>query len=254
MNNLKPLVSILLPVHNAEKHLKGCLESLLNQSYKNIEIIAIDDKSSDKSAKILRSFKKLDKRLRVYQNVKRYGISLTLNRAARRVRGQLITVMGTEDTYLPTKIKKQVKFLQIHPDVVAVGTQCQFIDEAGKKLAKSDFPSQNHNIYASPLHGISMQFETVLINKMLLPKDIIKFKSNSFPFIYSDLMMKILPYGKFANLNEFLHSHRNHPGAYFTDLKTNLSSLFKLWIKSLTFYGYDFNRSFFTPLIRTKTS
>ncbi|PIY95157.1 MAG: hypothetical protein CO135_00405 [Candidatus Levybacteria bacterium CG_4_9_14_3_um_filter_35_16] len=254
MKNSKPLISILLPVHNAEKYLESCLNSLFNQSYKNIEIIAIDDKSSDRSAKILRSLKKQDKRLRIYQNVKRYGFSLTLNRATKRVKGQFIAVMGTEDAYLPTKIKKQVKFLQTHPDVVAVGTQCQFIDENGKKLAKSNFPAQNHNIYASPLHGISMQFETVLINKMLLPKDVIRFKSNFFPFIYSDLMMKILPYGKFANINEFLHFHRNRPEAYFSDLKHNISSLIKLWIKSLTFYDYDFNRSFFSPLIRTKTS
>ena len=162
--------------------------------------------------------------------------------------------MGTDDAYLTTKIKKQVNFLQNHPEVVAVGTQCQFIAENGKKLAKSDFPAQNHNIYASPLHGISMQFETVLFNRLMLPKDVIRFKSNSFPFIYSDLMMKILPYGKFANINEFLHLHRNHPEAYFSDLKRNISSLIKLWIKSLTFYGYNFNRSFFIPLIRTKTS
>jgi len=254
MKNPKPLVSILLPVHNAEKYLTNCLKSLFCQSYKNIEIIAIDDKSSDKSAKILRSLKKQDKRLRVYQNVKRYGISLTLNRAAKRAKGQFLTVMCTEDTCVPTKIKKQIKFLHTHPDVVAVGTQCQFITEAGKKLAKSNFPAQNHNIYASPLHGISMQFETVLINRMLLPKDVIKFKSNSFPFIYSDLMMKILPYGKFANINEFLHLHRNHPGVYFSDLKHNISSLIKLWIKSLTFYDYNLNRSFFSPLIKTKTS
>ncbi len=57
MNNPKPLISILLPVHNAEKYLSDCLNSLINQTYKNIEIVAIDDKSSDKSYKILHAFK-----------------------------------------------------------------------------------------------------------------------------------------------------------------------------------------------------
>ncbi|MFH1186547.1 MAG: glycosyltransferase family A protein [Candidatus Levyibacteriota bacterium] len=253
MNDLKkPLVSILLPVHNAEKYLASCVESLFTQSYSNIEIIAIDDKSCDKSLRVLRGLKKKDKRLRVYSNVKRYGLSLTLNRAMKRAKGQFVTIMNTEDTSISTRISKQIKFLTTHKEVVAVGTQCQFINNEGKKLAKSNFPAQNHNIYASPLHGISMQFETVLINRMLLPKDIIKFKSNLFPFIYSDLMIKILPYGKFANLNEFLHYHRNHPGAYFIDLKQNISSLFKLWLKSLTFYNYTLNRTFFFPLIKLR--
>ncbi len=248
----KPLVSILLPVHNAEKHLASCVESLFAQSYSNIEIIAIDDKSSDKSLKILRKLRKKDKRLKVYGNVKRYGISLTLNRAMKRAKGQFVTIMNSEDISISTKIGKQVRFLLSHPEVVAVGTQCQFINDEGKRLARSNFPAQNHNIYASPLHGISMQFETVLINRMLLPKDIIKFKSNLFPFVYSDLMMKILPYGKFANLNEFLQHHRNHPSAYFIDLKQNISSLFKLWLKSLTFYNYNLNKSFFSPLIKLR--
>lgn len=248
----KPLVSILLPVHNAKEHLASCIESLFAQSYSNIEIVAIDDKSSDKSLKVLKSLRRKDKRLKVYANVKRYGISLTLNRAIKRAKGQFITVVNSEDISISTKIGKQVRFLLSHPEVVAIGTQCQFINEEGKRVAKSNFPAQNHNIYASPLHGISMQFETVLINRMLLPKDIIKFKSNLFPFIYSDLMMKILPYGKFANLNEFLYHHRNHPSVYFSDLKQNISSLIKLWLKSLTFYNYNLNKTFFFPLIKLR--
>lgn len=247
----KPLVSILLPVHNDQDYLRSCIESLLKQGYGNMEIIAIDDKSSDKSLKILKSLKQ-DKRLKVYANIKRYGISLTLNRALRRAKGQFITIMDAEDVYSPRKISKQVRFLLENPQFVAVGTQCYFINEETKKIGKSQFPQENHNIYASPLHGINMQFETILINKNNLPKDLLKFKSNSFPFLYTDLFMKILPYGKYGNLNEFLHYHRNHPDIYFIDLKKNLRSLMKLWFKSVTFYDYSpIVRSFFAPLVKS---
>jgi len=248
----KPLVSILLPVHNDQSHLPSCLESLVKQTYKNIEIIAIDDKSFDKSIRILNSFKKTDKRLRIYKNIKRYGISMTLNRALKRANGEFITIMDAEDIYSPRKIAKQVRFLLENPQFAAIGTQCYFINNSTKKIGKSDFPQANRNVYSSPLHGINLQFESILINRNKLPKDLIKFKSDAYPFLYNDIFMKILPYGKFANLNEFLHYHRRHPDTYLLDLKTNIGSLIKLWVKSITSYDYSPTlRSFFAPIIRS---
>jgi glycosyltransferase involved in cell wall biosynthesis len=251
MKNTKPLISILLPVHNAGATLTECISSLLNQSYREIEIIAIDDFSSDKSSAILNSFKKIDKRLKIYKNVKRYGITVTLNRLAKKAKGSFIAFMDTDDVSSPNRLKKQLNFLLKNSDVVAVGSQCTFIDERGKKIGRSDFPTENSFIYQNPLHGISMQFETVLINKTLLPKDILKF-TNSNPFIYSDIFMKLMPYGKFANLKDFLHFHRNDPKIYLSDVKRNIISLVKLWIKSKALYDYQPPlRSFFSPLIKT---
>jgi glycosyltransferase involved in cell wall biosynthesis len=238
MKNQRPLVSILLPVHNSEKHLEECVNSLLSQSYKNLEIVAIDDKSSDNSFKILKQLRKLDKRLRINCNVKRYGISMTLNRALKKAKGQFITIMDADDVCLQTKIRKQVKFLTDNPEVAVLGTQCTFINEKNRKLGKSEFPEENHNIYAQPVHGISTQFETILINKFSLPKDLLKFKAESAPFIFNDLLLKILPYGKIANLNESLHFHRRHPDNYIQDLKKNVASLIKLGLKSVFLYKY----------------
>lgn len=248
MKKQKPLVSVLLPVHNNEEHLGVCVESILSQSYKNIEVIAIDDKSSDKSFKILKKLRKRDKRLRIYQNVKKYGFSLTLNRALKRAKGQFISVMEATDHCMTTKIRKQVKFLLHNEAISAVGTQCLFIDEKNRKIGKSEFPEENQNIYSTPLHGISMQFETLLINKFTLPKDLLRFKSNSYPFIYNDLVLKILPYGKIANLSEHLHFHRKHPDTYFNDLKKNFATFIKLSIKSILLYNYKPDFKNLTPI------
>lgn len=250
-NDRKPLISILLPVHNCEKYLEDSLGSLVKQSYRQIEIIVIDDKSSDNSLKILRSFAKKYKKVRVYRNIKRYGIVMTLNRLLRRAKGDFITFMSAKDISNRQRIKKQVEFLLGNHGVVAVGAQCRFVSNKGKIIGKSEFPKENQNIYASPLHGISMQFETVLINNTLLPKDLLCFKANSDHFIYSDVLMKLLPYGKFANLPQYLHHHRNDPKAYFEDLRAHSISLIKLWIKSIANYDYQLSiRSFFTPLIK----
>jgi glycosyltransferase involved in cell wall biosynthesis len=252
MKNTKPLISILLPVHNSAATLLECVTSLLNQSYKEIEIIAIDDFSSDNSRSILKSLKKIDSRLKIHKNVKRYGISVTLNRMVKLAKGSFIAFMDTDDISSPNRLKKQLNFLLKNPDVVAVGSQCTFIDDRNKKIGRSDFPTENSLIYQNPLHGISMQFETVLINKTLLPKDVLRFHTGSNPFIYSDMFMKLMPYGKFANLEDFLHFHRNDPKIYLSDVKRNIISLIKLWIKSKAMYDYTPPlRSFFSPLIKT---
>lgn len=248
----QPLISVILPVHNAADTISDCVSSLLSQSYKNIEILALDDFSKDSSYKILSSIRKKDKRLKIYKNVKRYKIAVTLNRLVKKAKGSYIAFMDTDDISSPNRLKKQLNFLLNNIDVVAVGSQCTFIDEKGKKIGRSDFPTQNSLIYQNPLHGISMQFETVLINKTLLPKDVLKFNVGSNPFIYSDIFMKLIPYGKFANLNAFLHYHRNDPKIYLSDVKRNIISLVKLWIKSKALYDYQPPlRSFFSPVIKS---
>lgn len=247
----KPLVSILLPVHNSGRFLNDCLTSLVKQSYRQIEIIAIDDKSSDNSLKILKAFAKKYKKVKVYKNIKRYGIVMTANRLLRRAKGDFITFMSAKDSVGRLKIKKQVEFLLGNQGVVAVGSQCRFMNDRGRLIGKSDFPKENQFIYQSPLHGISMQFETILINRTLIPKDLLCFKANSDHFIYSDVLLKLLPYGKFANLEQYLHYHRSDPKAYFGDLRIHLASLIKLWIRSIANYDYQLSvKSFFTPLIK----
>ncbi len=251
----KPLISVLIAVHNSGHHLSEALKSIQKQSYKNLEILAIDDFSSDNSYKILRGFAKKDKRFKVKRNVKRYGAGITLNRLINKAKGDFIVFMDAEDISAPERLKKQLLFLKNNPQVAAVGTQCYFIGRNDKRLGKSKFPVENQNIYQSPLHGISMQFETVMINKTILPKDVLRFHTKKNPFIYSDVFLKVLPYGKFANLSNFLHYHRNHPNEYFKDLRRNPASFVKLWIKSMALYNYSSPtktfRSFFAPIIKS---
>lgn len=248
----KPLISILVPVHNSASNLEECVRSIKKQSFRNLEIIAIDDFSSDKSYSILRKLKTKEKRLRIYRNVKRYGIAVTMNRLLSKAKGQYIAFADTDDLFTKNKLKFQLEFLEKKPEVAAVGTQCIFIDEKGRKIGRSKFPLESENINQNPLHGISMQLETVLINKTLLPKDILKFDTNSHPFLYSSIFIKILPYGKLANLKTALYLHRRHPQTYLTEIKRNIFSLIKLFIKSKAFYEYQSPiRSFFSPIIKS---
>src|SRR5579872_1515273 len=177
-DSTQPLISVLLPVFNIGHYLPNSLDSLLASSHTNLEIIAIDDFSKDDSWKILKLYKKYDKRIKIYRNVKHYGKALTLNRILRKAKGQFIAFTDGKDMVYKHKFKKQLAFLLKNPRVSAVGTQCTFINSMGKKTGVSSFAARD-GIYDRPLHGITIDFETTMVNRSTLPKDTLYFNPTS---------------------------------------------------------------------------
>lgn len=230
------LVSVLLPVFNSGHYLTDALDSILNSSYENIEIIAIDDFSKDDSWKVLKLYKQLDKRVKAYRNVKHYGKALTLNRLLRKAKGQYVVMMDGKDMVYKFKFQKQVKFLEENSKVTAVGTQCTFINANGKKTEASSYPLESERIYHKPLHGLSFDFETVMINRLTLPKDALYFNPQS-QILYSDMIMKLFPFGEVVNLPQLLQYRRAENPQRKTSL-TKIPSLVKLWVKSIDSYDY----------------
>jgi glycosyltransferase involved in cell wall biosynthesis len=249
------LVSVILPVCNAAPYLHECLESLLQQNYHNIEIIAIDDKSKDESYQVLKHFKNLDERVRVYRNKKRYGMSICYNRAIKKAKGQFITFMNPYDKNAVNRLKRQVKYLSENQKVVAVGTQVMHIDGKEKRLQTTNFPEKHEAIYQNFLRGLTMQFETVVINRFLLPKDLLKFTSNTYPFLYTEVFVKILQYGQFANISQALYYHRKYiseASMKLTKIKKGLT-MGKLWVKSVSEHDYRPSlRSLLEPQVTLK--
>jgi len=251
-SDIQPIISICLQVHNNAYFLPEALDSLLTQSLDNFEIIAIDDFSRDDSYKVLKAFRQIDKRLKVYKNVKHYGKAMTLNRALKRAKGQYIAFMDAEDILYKDRLKKQLSFLENNPKIVAVGTQCTFINESGKRLGKSVYPEDTQHIYNKPLHGISMQFETVMINKYNLPKDLLYFNTKEDALLYSDLFIKILAYGELTNLPDTLQYHRKHTDSY-PSLFKQLPNLLKVWTKYMADQEYNFSlRSLYTTFFKPR--
>ena len=251
-NQAKPLVSVILPVFKSEEFLTSCLESLSNQSYKNIEIIAVVDYLGDKSLKILKKYKKTEPKLRVYSNLQRYGLAPTLNRLVKLSKGQYIALMDPRAISMKGRISAQVSFMIKNPKVGAVGTQTRVLDKNNKKQIQTEFPCSHEEIYAKLLSGESMRFETALIDKTRLPKDVLKFKRNThYPFVYADVFMKIGLYKQLANLKENLIVTRiNESRKDLISIEKRLSFI-KLLFESTTLYQYKPSiRSLFAPLIK----
>ncbi len=248
MKQTNHIVSIILPVHNAGRFLRVSIESVLKQTYNNIEVIAIDDDSKDDSYRILKRFSREDKRFKAYRNKKRYGLAICLNRAVKRAKGQFIGFMDPTHVSARSRIKKQLNFLLKHPKVVAVGLQCKIIDHKNRHLGKTDFPTTHDDIYKMLPRGSSFAFETTLINKQLLPKDLLKFTSSAYPFVYTQVFMQFMQYGLLANLVDYLHSYRKTTIKTYKELRKvdHWLSYIKLWLTSIAQYQYRPSlRSFF---------
>jgi glycosyltransferase involved in cell wall biosynthesis len=123
----KPLVTVLMPVYNAERFLSEAIDSILNQTLTNFEFLIIDDGSSDSSLQIIRSYN--DPRIRLIQNEKNMGISATLNKGINLASADLIARMDADDISYPERLQKQYDYLSSHPDCALLSTQARVVTE-----------------------------------------------------------------------------------------------------------------------------
>ncbi len=103
-------VSIIIPVYNAESTLNRCLDSVITGTYENIEIICIDDDSSDWSAKIIKEYQKKDKRIHYYKNSKNSGPGISKNNGIKKATGDYLSFVDSDDYIEPDMIEKMLNF------------------------------------------------------------------------------------------------------------------------------------------------
>lgn len=239
-NQIKqPLVSVVMPVYNASDYLEKAIESILNQTYQKFEFIIVDDASTDNSWKILKKFKKKDKRIKLFRNEKNLGVSQTAKLAIEKSKGSFLARMDADDIAHPKRLEKQIKFLLKNPKTVAVGSQCYLINSEGKKIGQKLFPTKFEDIYKYIFTFIPVQQPTLMINKSKLPKDFEFYHDGMNTAEEVELLFKLFLYGKVENLNEKLHYYRLHDrNTSFQNLKKTFLLTLLSRIKAITKYSY----------------
>jgi glycosyltransferase involved in cell wall biosynthesis len=111
------LVSIIVISHNFEDYIEEALESISNQTYNEIEIIVVDDLSSDSTYNKIIEFSKKDSRMKIFQNKENKGKAKSVNFALKKVKGDFIIQFDGDDIMPLDRIKKQLKFMQNHPEI-----------------------------------------------------------------------------------------------------------------------------------------
>jgi glycosyltransferase involved in cell wall biosynthesis len=132
-----------MSVYNGEKYVEDAIESILEQTYQCLEIIIIDDGSTDKTYDILQKY--INKKVKVYQH-KNIGLTKSLNKGIKLSTGKYIARIDADEVAIKTRIEKQVKFLDRHHDVGVVGTFCRNIDEKTGNTQCWTHPINNRDI------------------------------------------------------------------------------------------------------------
>jgi glycosyltransferase involved in cell wall biosynthesis len=130
-------VSVILPIYNGEKTLKATLESLANQTFKDIELVACIDGTSDNSEKILKTYQASFQNMLILKNEKNLGLGPTMNRLVANTQGEYIALAEQDDYYYPNRLQLQVDLLDSKSDVGLVSGVAEFWD--GEKVS-SKFP------------------------------------------------------------------------------------------------------------------
>ena len=126
-----PLISIALCTYNGEEFIRQQLNSLLNQTYTNIEIIAVDDFSIDRTVAILQEYAALDRRLNIFTNEHNLGYTNNFEKALNLCNGDLIAICDQDDIWHPDKLKIQSELMSGHE---LLYHDSEFIDESGKSM------------------------------------------------------------------------------------------------------------------------
>lgn len=144
-----PKVTVLMTIYNGEIYLKECMDSVLNQTFKDFEFLIVDDCSTDGSKAIIKSYK--DNRIRLIENEKNLSQVRSLNIGLDEAAGEYIARMDQDDIMERHRLKKQVDFLNRRPDISVVGTWGQVIDENGRIFTSVRLPVRNEEIIGAVL-------------------------------------------------------------------------------------------------------
>jgi glycosyltransferase involved in cell wall biosynthesis len=127
-----PLVSVVMPVYNGKKFLCEAIDSILKQTYRNFELIIIDDGSTDNSSELIGKYS--DERIRFHQNKTNRGIVYSLNKGIELASGKYIARMDADDVSLPHRLQKQVAYLETNPQCIVLSSYIDLMDEKGEPL------------------------------------------------------------------------------------------------------------------------
>ncbi|GAA4456201.1 hypothetical protein GCM10023189_25040 [Nibrella saemangeumensis] len=220
-----PLVSVIMPVYNGERYLAQSIESVLSQSYTNLELIIVNNGSTDGTANILDQFLKRDNRVRVIFHPEPLGHAgeAASNLASRQAKGKYIAKLDADDIALPQRLEKQVSFLEANPSIFLVGSYLELIDSNGKKLGIRSYPLSNKAIYQEFYLRLPLANPAIMYRNGVISGDFYILRHKLFTDDYYSLFVHIHNGLTFANLDEPLTKYRIH------NTNTVFSNLRKKW-------------------------
>jgi len=207
----EPLVTVLLPVFNGEAYLAGAIDSVLRQSYKNLELVVIDDGSTDGTAGIISGYR--DARLVARRHEANRGLVAALNHGLQLARGELVARLDADDVADPARLEKQVERFRADPELVALGTGISYIDAAGKAVKVPAGQVQGSRLLRwRMLRGTCVYHPTLMLHRTRAGAD--ARYSADYPHAEDyELLLRLSRRHRVDNLADVLVAHRRHAGS-----------------------------------------
>lgn len=198
-----------MPVHNRGRYVEQACTSILNQSFRDFELIVIDDGSTDDSVRRLRVLAARDPRLVLIVRENR-GLISSRNELLTLSRAPLLAWMDSDDYALPERLMRQVECFDADPDLVCVGSAVLEIDPDGEPLGRILYPAEHPHIERDLRRGGAMRFPSTMMKR----QSVIEVGGFREPFRMGedlDLFLRLSEMGRLANLSTILLHYRLHP-------------------------------------------
>lgn len=203
----EPLVSVIMPAYNAEKTIAAAIQSILDQDYKNFELIIVDDASTDETAKVVKSF--ADPRLVFFQNTTNLTAGPSRNVGIAHAQGEFIALQDADDLSLPHRLRCQVNFMLSHPEIDVVGSDAYAIDSQGHVFGVFGSGEADHEkLITRTSRGVGLLLPTCLMRATWIKR----YGFRNYPRAHDvDLFLRSYRQSRFHNLGEVLYVWRE-PG------------------------------------------
>ncbi|RJQ27180.1 glycosyltransferase family 2 protein [Candidatus Parcubacteria bacterium] len=203
-------VSVLMSVHNAQAYLCDAVDSILNQTFNDFEFIIIDDGSTDHTLKLIQAYANKDFRIKIHKNQENYGLTRSLNLGLKLCEGKYIARMDADDFSDPSRLQKQVNYLDQNPEISLVSVGRWYIAPNGLIYDIKVYPDNHKYLCKLLLKGINVLDHGCI----MIRKDIIMKFDEPYRFFYSqdfDLWLRLMEqHEKFGMIQEPLHYRRRN--------------------------------------------
>ena len=245
-----PTVSVILPFFNAEKTLSRAVESILNQTFSDFELLLVANNSNDTSTEIALKLAKTDSRIFLLSE-KIQGVAHAMNCGLKHARGRYIARMDADDFSLPHRLEKQLEFLKANPEIGVVGTAVHYISHSKKTKGFRRFVDWSNSFYSSRDIELNRFVELPIVNPTLCFRKEVYEKyggcvQGNFPEDY-EMQLRYLQAGvKMAKLPEsLLEWHDSETRLTRTDVRYSTDAFFK--IKAFYFAKWSEQNNAFHP-------
>lgn len=218
-------ITVIFPVYNCAEYLKEAVDSVLNQTFKDFELLAINDGSTDNSVEILESYD--DERIRLVHNEQNMGLIATLNKGLDLCESPYIVRADADDICMSTRLEQQFNFMESNPEVGLSGTWYVGFTEKGEMPFKTGYLTGDDDIRIKHLYQLHVSHGTSIIRKKILDEHNLRFDPDYQHAEDYDLFVRMSQHCKLANIPEILYKVRYHEASVshkFNDIQTKNSN------------------------------